>query len=205
MTKQESDETLNIANYIAEQIWREQSLTANRMNWNLTFQGFMMAAFALVATSENSAPTRWILEGVIALAGGCIAWFTLEGIKASETQRNTIKGAWWKNFKPSNAKETEPPEPVPAVEASLEQFMLPAPYSEPSVSGQGRSAPRWICWVVMVMWGVLCVLILASTIPELGLQAPDKPKEIRVVAPLRLEIDPAKSSSTAPVTTQSPK
>ncbi len=183
MAKPKFDETLQIANYIAEQIWREQSLTSNRMTWNLTFQGFMMAAFALVATSNNSAPARAILETVIALAGSLIAFFTLQSVKASERQRDRLKVAWRSNFAPDTHPpiKAEPPKTIPTPEAVIDSFALPAPFSEQPVSALGRGAPRWLCFVIMSMWCALLGLLAASLSPQFSLIAPEKPTEIRII------------------------
>lgn len=75
---------------ISQQIAVEQSLRATRMSWNLTFQGFMIAAFALVA-AEKMNPARLVLELTICLAGILVCFGTFMGVRAAQKQSDYLK------------------------------------------------------------------------------------------------------------------
>lgn len=83
-----------VAAAVAAQIQAEQQLVAARLNWNLTFQGFMIASYALVATADGSAPARQFIHGTITVAGFFVAAATLAGIVASSRQSNYLKEHW---------------------------------------------------------------------------------------------------------------
>lgn len=125
---------IRLADMLARQIEIEQTLTANRMAWNLTFQGFMIAGFALVATADGSAPARSVVQFLIAAVSLVVSYATIRGIVASQRQRTYLRRYWMAN-RLSNS--------------------FPEPFSASAGSKLGRTQPLWICWALMAMWIVL--------------------------------------------------
>lgn len=126
------DRKFAIAQAIAKQIELEQGLTANRLNWNLTFQGFMLASYALVATAETSDPNRDWVHAIIITAGVVVSLATLLGVHASRMQSSDLKAFWLEN--------------------GLDETGHPRPFSRKEVSAVGRLPPYLICGVVALMW-----------------------------------------------------
>ncbi|WP_426170084.1 hypothetical protein [Sandarakinorhabdus sp. DWP1-3-1] len=122
------------AEMIAKQIEVEQGLAGTRMMWNLTFQGFTIAGYALVASSNGATPAKVTLETLIAVASGVIAYATLRGIVASQVQRQYLKLCWTKN--------------------GLDEF-FPQPFSNSQTSSRGRWPSYSICLALIAMWAVL--------------------------------------------------
>jgi hypothetical protein len=122
------------ADMITKQIELEQGLTATRMTWNLTFQGFTIAGFALVATAESSTPSRATVQILICLVSIAIAFATLMGVWASQAQRNYLKALWLEN--------------------GLSRF-FPEPFSMSSGSRWGRLPALIMCSVLIFLWAVL--------------------------------------------------
>lgn len=83
-TRNPGENRVRLAEMIAKQIEVEQGLANTRMMWNLTFQGFTIAGYALVASSSGTNPSRLILETLIAAASIVIGYATLRGIVASQ-------------------------------------------------------------------------------------------------------------------------
>jgi hypothetical protein len=63
------EDQYRVVDAISRQFEIEQGLIASRLNWNLTFQGFMIASYALVATAETSDPARFWIHGVFRVVG----------------------------------------------------------------------------------------------------------------------------------------
>ena len=124
---------------ISRQIGVEQGLRSTRMNWNLTFQGFMVAAFALVAAEELT-PARFALELIICGAGFAVALATWFGIRAAQMQSNLLKTHWRKH--------------VPA------DSPYPVPFSLEGGSKLGRLPTAMICGTTMVMWLALTAIVV---------------------------------------------
>lgn len=122
------------ADMIAKQIEVEQGLSNTRMMWNLTFQGFTIAGYALVASSEGATPKKFVLETLIAIASGVIAYATLRGVVASQIQRQYLKDCWARN--------------------KLDRF-FPQPFSITTTSSRGRLPSYSICMALMLMWATL--------------------------------------------------
>lgn len=150
---------IRIAEMIAKQIEVEQGLANTRMSWNLTFQGFTIAAYTLVAASGGTAPAKWILGTAIGLASALIAFMTMRGIIASQNQRKYLKDYWEAN--------------------GLRRF-FPEPFSVASTSVHGRLPSYAICIVLIVMWA-----ILLGTQPWIR---DTEPTKVEVVSPTRLDI-----------------
>lgn len=127
---------LRYAEMVAKQIEVEQGLANTRMIWNLTFQGFTIAGYALVASANSATPKKLILETLIALASGVIAYATLRGVVASQVQRQYLKDCWEKN--------------------NLDQF-FPQPFSSSHTSSRGRWPAYSICLTLILMWGALLI------------------------------------------------
>jgi len=131
--------TYEIEKAIAEQLAVEQGLRATRMNWNLTFQGFMVAAFALVA-SEDLTPARFLLEIIICVAGFFVALATYLGVKAAQIQSGKLKRHWQ------------------SVVASDSPY--PKPFSDDFGSRLGRMPTVIICGTTMLMWIALAGIVI---------------------------------------------
>ncbi|MCB2065103.1 MAG: hypothetical protein KDE15_00515 [Erythrobacter sp.] len=149
---------IRLAEMITQQIQVEQSLASTRMTWNLTFQGFTIAGYALVATADASAPARWVVQCLIAAVSIIVALATLQGIKAAQQQRSYLKRVWGEQ------------------ELSL---CFPEPFSADSGSRWGRAPATWICLVLAGMWLVLIPASLVLT------GDPKEPMEIRLVSESR--------------------
>jgi hypothetical protein len=96
-----ADTAVTYAEQLAKEIATEHGLVTTRMTWNLTFQGFLFAAFALAASKPGAKPNEPMSEHVSALmstlpwAGICTAALTLIGILAAFSQINHLKRAWY--------------------------------------------------------------------------------------------------------------
>lgn len=145
-----------IASMVANQIWTEQSLTGMRMTWNLTFQGFTIAGYALVATSSASTPGRAALQTLIAIVSIIVAFATLRGMTASARQRSYLRRVWETN--------------------ELDRY-FPQPFSDKSGSNLGRAQGLWICWALMGMWAFLLVCA--------PFMSPDKEESASVLVDLK--------------------
>jgi hypothetical protein len=126
-----------IANAIAAQIGTEQQLMAARMNWNLTFQGFMIASYALVATAEGSAPARELIQGSIIAVGFLVALATLFGVLAASRQSSYLKEHWTRVLGSDS--------------------VFPRPFSIGRGSLWGRLPSRGICASLMLLWIALAI------------------------------------------------
>jgi hypothetical protein len=88
------------AERIAKEIVAEHTLVAARMTWNLSFQGFLFAAFALAIgrqATNNPDPRLEIFLGALPVAGLVTAALTFVGVLAAFTQINGLKRAWFAN------------------------------------------------------------------------------------------------------------
>lgn len=87
--------------FIAKEIAAEHSLVTARMTWNLSFQGFLFAGYAL-ALSRLDSPGKpnLVIENffdVLAFAGIMTSASCLLGVLAAFTQINALKRLWYKN------------------------------------------------------------------------------------------------------------
>ncbi len=123
---------LTIAKAVAEQIGVEQAVVANRLSWNLTFQGFMIASYALVATSAFTEPSRTWIHLIIIVAGILVSVSTFIGVWASRLQSSQLKRHW--------------------DEQNLDISGYPRPFAEPLPSLLGRIPPFLICFTISAMW-----------------------------------------------------
>ena len=88
------------AERIAKEIAAEHTLVAARMTWNLSFQGFLFAAFAFAVgrqTTSSPDPRLEIFLGALPVAGLVTAALTFLGVLAAFTQINGLKRAWFAN------------------------------------------------------------------------------------------------------------
>jgi hypothetical protein len=136
----DQQERFAYAQAVAEQIWREQTLTNNRMNWNLVFQGFMIASFATLAVATPT-PALVIMQAVTAVAGLLVAAFTWLGLGASERQRAFLKGLF--------------------NELAKQPLNFPRPFSEGAGSLAGRAPAHGALLALMVMW----IGLLSQSVP----------------------------------------
>lgn len=131
LEREASPEQVRVAEFISQQIAAEQTLSANRLTWNLTFQGFTIAGYALVSTADASAPARIVIQLLIALVSITISLASLGGIVASQRQRAYLRRSWTENG-------------LSAV--------YPEPFSDTRGSRLGRAPATWICLVLVAMW-----------------------------------------------------
>lgn len=143
---------IRCADMITKQIEVEQGLSNSRMMWNLTFQGFTIAGYALVASSNGATPAKIVLETAIAFSSILIAYMTLRGVVASQIQRQFLKD-WW-------------------AENGLSDY-FPEPFSRSRTSSRGRLPVYSICLVLMAMW---IVLIIA----HVGFAGDNEPMLVRI-------------------------
>lgn len=151
---------------VGKQIEVELSLSATRMNWNLTFQGFMIAGYALLSTADGATPSRLVLQITIALAAFGTTIGTLMGLYASGMQRQYLKDIWRDNGL---------------------YHCFPAPFSNDTGSQLGRHAARSICCALLLMWAVLFVTAFTD------FKDPPEPKQIAIkeMPALQLPLAPA--------------
>lgn len=142
-TKIDTASPVDLANFIANQISIEQSLSNARMTWNLTFQGFAVAGYALVATANGSEPAKIFIQVLICISAFVVALATWLGLEGSNDQRKRLREFWSEKLD------------------ILQQF--PAPFSQRKASSWGRFGPRLICGTIMVMWAGLFVAGFALT------------------------------------------
>lgn len=87
--------------FIAKEIAAEHTLITTRMTWNLSFQGFLFAGYALAIGRLDSAAERarviYNFINVISVAGILTASAALVGILAAFTQINAHKRFWFAN------------------------------------------------------------------------------------------------------------
>lgn len=136
----EKEHRFQIAKAVADQIHVEQGLVATRMTWNLTFQGFMIASYALIAAAATSEPAKFSVQLIICLAGAAVAGATFAGVKAASTQSSFLKAHWTLN--------------------RLDETGFPRPFSVDGHAKLGRLPPRVICATIGLMWFGLVVLPL---------------------------------------------
>ncbi len=140
---QDWEKKFKVAEAIAEQICRQQQLTSFRMTWNLTFQGFLIAAFALSLSSGlpgfSSSPDATLKFGfqiIIGLAGGLVAWATMLSLYASRLQRDHGR------------------ELLDRLYSQLDQYSYP----RPEASRRARYAAIIIPWTLISIWAGLVTL-----------------------------------------------
>lgn len=134
-----------VAEAVAQQIAAEQTLVAARLNWNLTFQGFMIASYALVAAAPTTSPTREVIQITIIFAGVIVALATLAGLRAASEQSNYLR-QHWARFVGADSH-------------------YPRPFAEGRGKLSGRLPSRVICGALILMW---VVLLFAGTLLRLG-------------------------------------
>lgn len=156
-----TDAQVRYADMVAKQIEVEQGLPNTRMMWNLTFQGFTIAGYALVAASGGSNPARWVLQSMIALTSITIAYATLRGVVASQVQRQYLKDCWDTN--------------------GLTAY-FPVPFSITRTSLWGRFPAYIICLMLIVMWLTLLAAQAAQWVDE------DKSVKVKVEGRPQIEL-----------------
>lgn len=127
-----TDAKFKIAEAVAKQIAMEQTLAGNRLSWNLTFQGFMLASYALVATAQTTYPNRDFIHAIIIAAGVIVSLASMSGVHASRMKSSSLKAFWTDN--------------------GLSESGYPLPFSEGAGSVMGRLPPYVICGIVACMW-----------------------------------------------------
>ncbi len=145
---------LNLANALAEQIWREQQLVSTRMGWNFTFQGFLAAIYTFAGTGFAPYPA-FATRLVLALVGFLVANFTLEGVRAAQRQSSRLKAHWHCEFTNHYA-------PRDHRDVNVCRGAFPQPFSSRQGSSQGRSASNNMCRLMMWMWVLMTIITVVA-------------------------------------------
>lgn len=140
----DSERKFTVAKEVAEQIWREQQLTGSRMNWNLTFQSFLVAAFILSFRDGIEPRIAFLLRGLLCLAGFFVALATLFSVQASHIQRDYLKAIWGELY------------------LRRDLYIYPRPFADYGTSRRGRSVAIHILVVLLVMWGMFLLIAIAA-------------------------------------------
>ncbi|MDZ4371602.1 MAG: hypothetical protein U1C74_09310 [Phenylobacterium sp.] len=139
----ERDYWFKVAEAVAHQITAEQNLVSARLNWNLTFQGFMIASYALVSTADVSSPKRSLIQFTIIVAGLVVTAATLAGVMASAAQRSALRKHWQ--------------------DVVADRTDFPRPFVEGGNTLLGRSPAFVICITIIAMWAALMTWGLGAT------------------------------------------
>jgi hypothetical protein len=118
---------------LTREIATEHGLVAARMTWNLTFQGFLFAAYALGSSRPAQNPQVDVLLETVPVAGLVTAGLTLLGIGAAWVRINSLKRSWYAN------------------ELDFQAFR-PRPFSHPLGTLLGRFPPLGITAVLIWCW-----------------------------------------------------
>lgn len=137
---------IQVANAIAEQIWREQQLVSNRMQWNFTFQAFL-AGIYVFAGSNLSGPEEALVQSVLSVVGFVVTLFCLFGVIAAQNQSTRLKKHWMNEFCKNPPKDPG--------DCDIMQGAFPQPFSKRGGSNRGRYTSRGVCWALMSMWGAM--------------------------------------------------
>lgn len=121
---------------ISDEIRKESDLIASRMNWNLTFQGFLFASYALTFGGGTPQTAQLRLQDALPWAGLMVAAAALIGIVAAYHQINRHKRKWL-----AKAEEI--------------RKVAPQPFSGPGGSLVGRLPPLMACGALIFVWGRL--------------------------------------------------
>ncbi len=146
---------IQLANAIAEQIWREQQLVSNRMGWNMSAQTFL-AAIYVFAGSQLHGGEELLVQFVLSMFGFVVALFTMFGVLAAQAQSTRLKRHWIREFHPDpdglgKAKDGE----IEPGSCKIQQGAYPQPFSQAQGSWRGRFASRYLCVALMMMWGLM--------------------------------------------------
>jgi hypothetical protein len=134
---------------VAEQLWREQQLTGSRMTWNLTFQGFTLAAFVVTFGQTIDAHFAVLLRIAVCVAGAMVAFWTYSAVLASQEQRSYLKKIWYKLCQPDLLVEPD-------------EYAYPRPFARDKHSKLGRRAPARILLTLMALWTIFLCLAVGS-------------------------------------------
>jgi hypothetical protein len=140
---------IEVANAITEQIWREQQLVSNRMQWNFTFQAFL-AGIYVFAGSNLDGWEEFLVQIVLAVVGLAVACFCLFGVIAAQKQSTRLKTHWANEFCKKPPKDPG--------ECDITRGAFPQPFSKTEGSRRGRYASRGVCGALMGMWGAMLVI-----------------------------------------------
>ncbi|HEX8126797.1 MAG TPA: hypothetical protein VF548_14575 [Allosphingosinicella sp.] len=121
------------AERLTREISTEHGLVAARMTWNLTFQGFLFAAYALGSSRAGQEPQVALLLRTLPIAGAVTAGLTFIGIVAAWARINGLKRDWYSN------------------QPEFERFR-PRPFSHPVGGFFGRVPPFGITFVLLWCW-----------------------------------------------------
>lgn len=148
-------------NAISEQIWREQQLVSNRMQWNFSFQAFLAAIYVFSASNFQGL-NELIFQAILCFVGGTVSYFCLQGVTAAQNQSSRLKEHWTKEFSPAADGDYK--------KSDLKSGAFPQPFSDSKGSNRGRLASRGVCWVLIAMWVLfLCVVAMRFLTPQQSL------------------------------------
>lgn len=145
---------IQIANAIAEQIWREQHLVSNRMQWNFTFQGFLGVIYVFAGANLDGWD-KTLVQSALSILGFIVALFCLFGVMAAQKQSDRLKRHWTNEFCKVAPSELKKPG-----DCDITKGAFPQPFSRSKGSKRGRLASRGVCYALMGTWASLLLLTL---------------------------------------------
>lgn len=154
-TEKEFGSRLQLANSIAEQIWREQQLVSTRMQWNFTFQAFLAAIYVFAGSNLKNFE-QLSVQIALAVVGFTVSLFCFWGIIAAQSQSTRLKKHWANEFCRS------PPDDPGLCQITRGAF--PQPFSDTQNSRRGRYASRGVCIALMIMWFALAAIASVSSL-----------------------------------------
>jgi hypothetical protein len=122
---------------LAHQIEREDSLIDKRLGWMLTFQGFLIAAFALGMTeTPSNAGISDVFKYIFPTAGFTVGLLALLAVRAALSALHDLKRLW-----------TAPPFP----DNYPQPFGRQRFHQHGAMYSQGLPLAMMIAWVVIIM------------------------------------------------------
>ncbi|ATQ43558.1 hypothetical protein [Caulobacter mirabilis] len=143
---------------ISEQIWREQNLVSQRMTWNFTFQGMLVAIYVFAGSSLDGRAGSAV-QLVLGGAGILVCLAVLFSVVAAQNQSTRLKAHWVRAFCAPGTKVDD---------CDLQTGPFPQPFSPKTYSGWGRWASRGICIILCGLWVVLVLIVAADWRSNLG-------------------------------------
>jgi len=126
--------------HLAHQIEREDGLINTRVTWMLTFEGFLFAALALVASKESDPTIQMVLKYALPIIGFVIAFLAYHAIGAALSTLTYLKDLW-------------EPENYPG---------YPQPFGKEMQHTRGASYSKGLPVTIMVLWFVVFIAFAIS-------------------------------------------
>lgn len=84
--------------YTVKMIDQENTLINNRLSWMLTFQGFLFATLALIASKDTPQSISLAFRNVVPIVGIVVAFLALLGVFAAYISIDNTKRKWKKRL-----------------------------------------------------------------------------------------------------------